>query len=89
MENSLIKVIILENDNVLINEINDVRIIRIKDKKYNLLIMKDYWPIVGEIDGSISFEGLDNKTYPSIKGFYALSHNVFHLIIREKVDSYD
>ena len=84
--NSLIKVIILQNDSVLMSEMENVRIIRIKDRKYNLLIMKDYWPIIGEIDGSISFEGTDKKDYPHIKGFYALSHNVFHLIIREVVE---
>ena len=84
--NNSIKVIVLQNGNVNISEIENVRIIRIKDKNYNLLIMKDYWPVVGEIDGSISFESVEKYEYNSIKGFYALSHNVFHLIIREVLD---
>ena len=43
-----IKVIILESDNVKMSEINDAKIIRIKDKNYSILIMKDYWPVIGE-----------------------------------------
>lgn len=78
-----IKVIILKNDNVLMDVIDDVRIIRIKDKKYNLLIMKDYWPVVGEIDGSIFIEADKEYSYTSIKGFFSLTKNVFHLIVKE------
>jgi hypothetical protein len=45
--------------------------------------MKDYWPVVGEIKGKISIEADENYTYENIEGFYSLSHNVFHLIIKE------
>ena len=31
----------------------NVKLIRIVSKKYNLLIMVDYMPIVGELDGEI------------------------------------
>lgn len=78
-----IKVIVLENDNVKMSEINNVRIIRIKDKKYNILIMKDYWPVLGEVDGSVQIEAEESVSFSNIKGFYSLSHNVFRLIIRE------
>jgi len=81
--NNGIKVIILENDNVKMSVLNNVKIIRIKDKKYNLLIMKDYWPVVGEVDGTVQIEGEESLTFSKIKGFYSLTHNIFHLIIRE------
>ena len=87
--NNGIKVIILENDSVKMSEINNAKIIRIKDKKYNILIMKDYWPVLGEVDGSVQIEAEDSLILNGIKGFYSLSHNVFHLIIREKENNND
>ena len=81
-----LKVIILDSG-IDIEEIENVKIIRIKSGIYNLLIYKDYWPIVGELDGSISIEGDVNRKYENIKGFYAHSRNVFHLIIKERDES--
>jgi hypothetical protein len=78
-----LKVIVLDSG-VDIEEIENVKIIRIKSGLYNLLIFKDYWPIVGELDGSISIEGDVNRKFENIKGFYSLSRNIFHLIIRER-----
>lgn len=80
---SNIQVMVLKSDNVMMDIINNAKIIRIKDKKYNLLIMKDYWPVVGEIDGSIYIEADKEYKYTNIKGFYSLTHNLFHLIIKE------
>lgn len=82
-KNSEIKVIILDN-NITMSEINNVKIIRIKDKEYNLLVMKDYWPVLGTIDGSIYIEGDDEVSFENINGFYSLSSNVFHLIIKDR-----
>jgi len=78
-----IKVIILDSG-VDIEEIEDVRIIRIKSQDYNLLIFKDYSPLIGEIDGNIVIEGNTTIRYDNIKGFYSISRNIFHLIINEK-----
>ena len=78
-----LKVIVLDSG-IDIEEIEKVKIIRVKSGIYNLLIYKDYWPIVGEINGSISIEGEINRKYENIKGFYSLSRNVFHLIIKER-----
>ena len=65
---------------------DNIKIIRIISKDYNLLIMKDYWPVVGEINGKIVIEAEESLTYENIEGFFALSHNVFHLIIKETGD---
>ena len=70
-------------------EIDNVKLIRIKSDKYNLLIMKDYWPVVGEINGKIVIEAEESITYDNIVGFFSLSHNVFHLIIKETGDNTD
>lgn len=74
--------IILNNQKVKMVKISDVKAIRIKDQHYNLLIMKDYWPVIGEITGSILIEATENLVYKQITGFYSLSHNVFHLIVQ-------
>lgn len=62
-----------------------IKLIRIKSKNYNLLIMKDYMPIIGEIDGSVDIEGEDiNKSFKDIKAFYMSKENEFNLIIRKE-----
>ncbi len=82
-----IQVMILKSDNVMMDTIYDAKMIRIKDKKYNLLIMKDYWPVIGELDGSVYIEADKNYTYENIKGFYSMTHNKFHLIIQDEGNS--
>lgn len=62
--------------------INDVTAIRIKSKDYNLLILKDYLAIVGEIEGDIEIETVDGKTlYEKVKAYYLNNNNVFNLLI--------
>lgn len=78
-----LKVIILDSSKIALEKIENVKVIRIKSEQYTLLIMKDYWPVLGEIKGKITIEADENYTYEDIEGFYALSHNVFHLIIKE------
>jgi hypothetical protein len=65
----------------------DVKYIRIKSTNYNLLIMRDYMPILGEIEGSISFEGPNvNKAYNNVLAFYMSKNNEFNLIIRKELE---
>jgi len=65
-------------------EYEDVKIVRIISKDYNLLIMKDYLPILGEIQGSIDIKSDDIElNYKDIVAFYMNSNNVFNLIIKE------
>ena len=78
-----ISVIILEKD-IQIIRMENVKVIRIKSSNYNLLIMKDYLPVVGEIDGSIVIEGDDTVTYDHIKAIYTNAKNKFYLLVKEK-----
>lgn len=65
-------------------EYENIKIVRIKSKDYNLLIMKDYLPILGEIEGSVDIKGDDVElNYKDIVAFYMNSNNVFNLIIKE------
>jgi hypothetical protein len=81
--NEELEVIVLDSEKIRMKKIPNTKVIRIKSEQYTLLIMKDYWPVVGEIKGKISIEADENYTYENIEGFYSLSHNVFHLIIKE------
>ncbi len=83
MDNNDIKVRIFDMKQGL-SEYNDVKTIRIISKDYNLLIMKDYMPIIGEIVGSVDIKGeTTNLSYKKIKGFYMNNKNVFNLMIEE------
>lgn len=66
--------------------LEEIKIIRIKSKDYNLLVMPDYLPLLGEIDGTIEFEKSDfSKKLENIEGYYVNSNNEFSLIIREEI----
>lgn len=84
MSSEGIKVRIFDMENGL-REYENIKIIRIISKDYNLLIMKDYLPIIGEIDGSIDIKNdIVNLSFPNIKAFYMNSNNVFNLMIKER-----
>lgn len=62
----------------------NVKLIRIVSKKYNLLIMVDYMPIVGKLDGDIEIVSEnDVVSMKNINAFYIMKNNVFKLLIRE------
>lgn len=83
MDNKTMKVRVFDLKHGLV-EYEDVKIVRIISKDYNLLIMIDYLPIIGEVDGSIDIQG-DNVdiSFKDIKAFYMNSNNVFNLMINE------
>lgn len=68
-----------------ITEFNNVKFIRILSEKYNLLIMRDYVPVIGEVDGDIEIQGDIIKKYSNIKGYYINRNNEFSLIIKEEL----
>lgn len=63
----------------------EVKIIRIKSKRYQLTIMKDYLPIIGEIEGDIQI-GVNQEVveFKNIIAYYMHKHNSFKLFIKEK-----
>ena len=83
MDNTGIKVRIFDMKNGL-REYENIKIIRIISKDYNLLIMKDYLPIIGEIEGSVDIKNDDiNLSFKDINAFYMNSENIFNLMIKE------
>ncbi len=70
-----------------LREYDEVKLVRITSQDYNLLIMVDYLPLLGEFDGNIDIKGNNVElSYKNIKGFYMNSNNVFNLMINEGYD---
>lgn len=64
--------------------IEGVYAVRIHSVGYTALIMNDYIPALGKIDGDVSFLSRDvDYVYPNIRGFYKHQHNVFTLLVEE------
>lgn len=62
----------------------NVQYIKIVSKEYNLIIMKDYLPIIGEIEGRVEIE--TNKEHiklENIVGYYIHKYNRFKLFVKE------
>ena len=83
MNDNGMKVRIFDLEKGLI-EYESIKIIRIISKNYNLLIMQDYLPILGEIEGSVDIKNEEIEiNYKNVKAFYMNSNNVFNLMIKE------
>ena len=50
-------------------------------KIFTLTIMRDYVPIIGAIDGSVTIVSDKTREFNNIKACYMCSKNVFNLII--------
>ena len=65
----------------------DVKLIRIKSSDYSLLIMEDYFPIIGQVNGKIELVSEDSLVdLGKLKGFYVHRNNEFSLLIKEQLD---
>jgi hypothetical protein len=83
MSNNGMKVRVFDMNEGLV-EYENIKSIRIISRDYNLLVMKDYMPIIGEIVGSVDIIGDDtNLSFKQIKAFYMNANNVFNLMIEE------
>ena len=83
MSENNIKVRVFDMEHGLV-EYENVKTVKIVSKDYNLLIMKDYLSVIGEIVGSIELKGENvDVAFNGIKAFYMNSKNVFNLMIEE------
>jgi len=82
MKDNFVVNIISLNEGLI--KIDDVHVIRIKSKDYNLLIMKDYLPIIGMIEGSFDIETTAEKiTYDEVIAYYMSNNNIFNIILKD------
>lgn len=62
----------------------DVDLIRIVSERYTLLILTDYMPLIGELNGRVEIvSGEKKKLLEGVTGFYIHSGNEFELLITE------
>lgn len=67
-----------------LQEIEHVRMVRIVSKTYNLLIMEDYMPVIGEIEGTVTVvSDEDEYRYEAVNGYFSCRKNVFSLMLSE------
>lgn len=83
MPDSVFSVRIIQSDGDAV-VINDAMAVRIVSRYYNLLIMRDYMPIIGEIWGSVVVMGRSSR-YVMKDGvaYFVNRNNEFTLIIKE------
>ena len=63
---------------------DDIRMIRVTSKDYNILIMEDYMPLIGEIAGSVEVvTDSDVVRFDPIHGFFMHKKNCFYLLIED------
>lgn len=63
---------------------DDIKIIRIISEEYNLLILKDYMPIIGQIKGIFEIESESVHKKIEVNEAYYINHeNIFELLIKE------
>lgn len=66
-------------------EYTGVHFIRVISKKYNLLIMEDYMPIIGEVEGRV-FIRTDQGEFEKgpLTGYFMHKNNEFSLMIHHQ-----
>ena len=63
-----------------VTKYEDVKFIKIRSKKYNLIIMKDYLPIIGEVQGEIQIgREKEDINMKKVRGYLMHKHNKFNL----------
>ncbi|MCQ2543897.1 MAG: hypothetical protein MJ126_07020 [Lachnospiraceae bacterium] len=73
-----------------LKEFDDIRMVRIKSKRHTLLIMEDFMPVIGELDGSVEFVYRDKtEIVRDVKGYYMHKKNEFSCIIRDGVVAFE
>ena len=65
-----------------LQQYDNIRMIRVKSNNYNLLIMEDYLPVIGEVNGYVEII-FDDETIKleNIHGFYMHKKNKFSLLV--------
>lgn len=66
-----------------LEEYEGVHFVRVISKKYNLLIMEDYMPVIGELEGTV-FIRTDSGEYEKgpLKGYFMHKNNEFSLMVK-------
>ena len=67
-----------------LQEFEDLEMIRIKSNRHTLLIMKNFMPVIGELEGSVEFVfAKDIVRMENLKGYYMHKKNSCSLLVEE------
>ena len=67
-----------------LKEYENIKFIRIVSSDYNLLIMQDYMPVIGEIKGTLTINSNEiDLEYKDVDAYYIHRDNEFNLMIKE------
>lgn len=68
-----------------LEQYDKVSFVRVVSKRYNLLIMADYLPIIGEVEGSVFFRTAE-KEYrrENLMGYFMHKNNEFSLMLKSE-----
>lgn len=70
-----------------LEEYSKVSFIRIKSKRYTLLIMKDFMPVIGELEGDITISGSEGEIEKKgVCGYFMHEHNNFSLMLKGRLE---
>lgn len=62
----------------------DAAVVRVISSDYNILILKDYMPLLGKVEGRAQIAGAGGSMeYENIRGYYMFRQNEFELLIDE------
>lgn len=68
-----------------LEEYGNVSFVRVVSKRYNLLIMADYLPVIGELEGSVSFADAQREySREHLKGYFMHKNNEFSLMLESE-----
>lgn len=69
-----------------LRELTNVYAVRIHSRKFYALIMNDYLPTLGKVEGNVTFLSKEGElAYRGIRGFYKHQHNEFTLLIEDHI----
>ena len=75
----LVKIFTLKDG---LQTIENVTAVRLLSKDYNLLILRDYVPNIGKIEGTVEIENESDTTrLENIVAYYLCNENVFNLML--------
>ena len=67
-----------------LQEFENLEMIRVKSNRHTLLIMQNFMPVIGELDGSVEFVfAKDVIKMENLKGYYMHKKNSFSLLVEE------
>ena len=65
--------------------LSGVYAVRVQSSGYSLLIMEDYMPMLGQVDGTVVFLTAEREMrLEKVQGFYKHQHNEFTLLIENE-----